>query len=344
MLLRFLMIALFPIVAGTALGCNKSESESESHGHPHEGASTDTPQTEAQLDAVLASIDGVEITVREFQDRINRQSPYIRARYTSNDQKKEFLDNLIRFEVLAQQAKSEGFDKNSDVIRTMKQVMIQKLMKEHFETGITPDDVKEEQMRAYYDANPAEFNKPEEIRVSAIVVDTKIEADKAAKLALGEKGSTNKGFRELVAEYSTDQESKPRGGDLRYFTRETTSDSGALPKELIEAAFGLTKTGDVVGPIKGSNGKFYIAKQTGHRKAINKTFEQVKRQLQNRLYRDMRSKAQKDFVQTLKAKAEIEIFEDKLGEVLVDTSGGDGHDHHAPAPDKAHSEATHEAH
>src|SRR4051812_437405 len=48
---------------------------------------------------VLAKIDDVIITVGDFQNRINQQSPYVRARYTSLERKKEFLDNLVRFEV-----------------------------------------------------------------------------------------------------------------------------------------------------------------------------------------------------------------------------------------------------
>ncbi|MCP4448422.1 MAG: hypothetical protein GY811_24230 [Myxococcales bacterium] len=333
------------LACGSIAGCNKSDSKNADKGQAATTASTPgaAAQSDAELGVVLATIDSVDITVGEFQDRINRQSPYIRARYTSNEQKREFLDNLIRFEVLAQQAKSEGFDTSPDVVRTMKQVMIQKLMKARFENGIGPDDVKEEDMRAYYDANTAEFNKPEEMRVSAIILAKKSDADMVAKLALGEKGSTNKGFRELVVAHSSDADSKKRGGDLRYFNEAST----ALPKEVIEAAFTLKKTGDVLGPIAASGGTFYVIKQTGHRKAVSKSFDEVKRQLQNRLYREMRTQAQKDFVEDLKGKATIRIFDDKLGEVQIDTSadtasgghGGHGaHDEHMP-PLPAHPSA-----
>ena len=318
------------LASGVALGCSKSNSKNSDKSAPATtAAASGAPQTPAELGTVLATIDGVDITVGEFQDRINKQSPYIRARYTSNEQKREFLDNLVRFEVLAQQAQSEGFDKDIDVVRAMKQVMIQKLMKARFENGISPDDVTDEAMQAYYDSNPTEFNKPEELRVSAIIVATKATADKVAKEALGEKGNTNREFRELVVKHSVDEESKMRGGDLRYFSRETSE----VPKEVVEAAFNLKKTGDVTGPIATSGGSFYIIKQTGHRKAVSKPFEQVKRQLQNRLYREMRTTAQKEFVDELKAKATIEIFDDKLGDIQVDTS--------APASDDGHGHGGH---
>ena len=58
----------------------------------------------------------------------------------------------------------------------MKQVMIQKLMKEEFDAKVTAEDVPEAEMKAYYDANLAEYVKPEEVRVSAIILKNKAQA------------------------------------------------------------------------------------------------------------------------------------------------------------------------
>lgn len=292
-----------------------------------------TQQSQEELDTKLATVDQVVITVGEFQDRINRQSPYIRARYTSLEQKKEFLDTLIRFEVLAKEAQKRGFDKDPEVVRTMKQVMIQKLMKDEFENKITPEDISDEEMQKFYTEHENEYNKAEEVRVSAVILDDKSKAENVAKAALGEQGKTNKGFRELVAQNSVDEQTKIRGGDLRYFT----ADSTEVPKPVADAAFKLGKTGDVAGPI-AADGKFYIIKQTGKRKAVKKTFEDVKRQIQNRIYRDKRTESQKTFIETLKGKAKIVIHEDSLGKVRIDTSTQNAAPAHgrpaAPAPKK----------
>lgn len=273
------------------------------------------PQDAKELGEPLATIDGYTITVGEFQDRINKQSPYVRARYTSIEQKKDFLDNLIRFEVLAKEAKKRGMDQDPEVVRTMKQVMIQKLMKEEFETRVKPEDVSDAEMQAFYTEHQTEFNKPEEVRVSAIIVKDAKAAEKVAAEAKGPKGADNKGFRDLVNAHSQDEESKQRGGDLRYFA----ADSKDVPAEVVKASFELAKTGDVAGPIKTENG-FYIIKQTGRRKAIAKGFEEVKKQIQNRIYRDKRTKAMEDFVNNLKAQAKIQTFDDKLAKVRIDTS------------------------
>jgi peptidyl-prolyl cis-trans isomerase C len=310
-------------------GCQRSEKDKgESSDDKSNPSRALPPQSEEELGAPLAKVDDVVITVGEFQERINRQSPYIRARYTSLEQKRDFLDNLIRFEVLAKEAFRRGFDKNPDVVRTMKQVMIQKLMKDEFENKIKPDDITDEEMRQYYEQHQDEYNKPEEVRASAIILKSKAQANKVAKEALGDKGKTNKGFRELVSRYSDDEKTKIRGGDLRYFGRE----SKEIPEAVIRAAFDLKKTGDVTGPIDAGRGKHYIIKQTGKRKEVHKAFEDVKRQIQNRIYRDKRTQAQKDFITGLKAGAKIKVYDDNLGKVRVDTSASarPGHTHHRP--------------
>lgn len=313
---RLLLIVLAGAAALT--GCQRS---SDDGGEGSEGQVPGLPtQSDEDLDTPLAKIDGEVITVRQFQDRINQQSPYIRARYKSREKKKEFLQNLVRFEVLAREAKTRGFDEHPDVIRTMKQVMIQKLMKDEFKDRVKPEDISEEDMRAFYEEHENEYNKPAEVRVSAIILDDESTAKRIAKKAHGAAGKTNKGFRELVSQHSVDERSKLRGGDLRYFSK----DAEEIPKPVVEAAFELEKTGDVAGPIDAGDGRFYIIKQTGNRRAIHKSFEQVQRQIQNRLYRRERTQAQKDFISELKQKAKIEIYEDNLEKIRVESSDGEG--------------------
>jgi len=299
------------------IACQKSDKKnSASASEKDKKAPALPPQSAAELGTPIAEIDGYTITLADFQDRINKQSPYIRARYTSMERKKEFLDNLVRFEVLATEAKKRGLDQDPEVVRTMKQVMIQKLMKVEFDTRVKPEDVTEAEMKTFYDEHTTEYNKPEEVRVSAIIVKDKATAEKVATEAKGPTGMDAKGFRDMVTKYSIDETTKARGGDLRYFS----VGSPEVPAEVVDASFKLEKTGDVAGPI-ATKGGFYIVKQTGRRKALVKTFDEVKKQIQNRIYRDKRTKAMEDFVTGLKNAAKITVHDDALAKVRVDTSG-----------------------
>jgi peptidyl-prolyl cis-trans isomerase C len=310
--------------------CQKKEESSPSPTPSKTGAPTTPPQSAEELKAVLAKIDDVTITLGEFQERINRQSPYIRARYTSLEQKKEFLDSLIRFEVLAKEAYRRGIDKDPEVVRTMKQVMIQKLMRDEFDSKVTADTVTDDEMKKYYDANVAEYVKPEEVRASAIILKNKAQADRVLLEARGDAGKTNKGFRDLVTKYSADEETKLRGGDLRYFDNTTKE----VPAPVIKAGFALANTGDVSPVVDAGNGTFYILKQTGRRRSMTKTLDDAKPQIRNKLFRDKRLQAQKDFVDKLRGNAKIDINESNLAKVRIDTSAAvdDGHGATPPPP------------
>ena len=74
---------------------------------------------------VVAQGNGVTITADEFKARLDEQSPFIRARYATLERKKEFLDNLIRFEVLAREAEKQGIASDPDVQLTLKKIMVQ---------------------------------------------------------------------------------------------------------------------------------------------------------------------------------------------------------------------------
>ena len=314
--------------------CQKTGDSPPAPGGPNRALPPGTPpQSAEELQAPLAKIDDVTITLGEFEDRLNRQSPYIRARYTSLEQKKEFLDQLVRFEILAKEAYKRGYDKDPEVVRTMKQVMIQKLMRDELDAKYTADAVKDADMKAYYDANLVDFVKPEEVRASAIILKNKAQADRVLLEAKGEAGKTNKGFRDLVQKYSADEDTKLRGGDLRYFDVATKD----VPAPAVKAAFALINTGDVSGVVDAGNGSFYILKQTGRRKSMTKTFDDAKPVIRNKLFREQRLAAQKTFIDGLRGQAKIEINEANLAKVRIDTSNrpasDDGHGQNlAPPP------------
>jgi len=324
---------------GIAIGMSFSfagcQEKKDTEAAPNQPATPKAPapgapkQSDEELNAPLAKIDDVTITLGDFQERINHQSPYIRARYTSLEQKKEFLDSLIRFEILAKEGFRRGYDKDPEVVRTMKQVMITKLMRVELDDKVTASAVADDEMKKFYDANIADYQKPEEVRASAIIVKNKAQADRVLLEAKGEAGKTNKGFRDLVTKYSADEETKLRGGDLRYFDAQTKD----VPAPVVKAAFALPNTGDVSGVVDSGNGTYYVLKQTGRRKPMQRSFDDAKPQIRNKLFRDKRQQAQKDFIDGLRAQSKIEINEANLAKVRIDTTAvDDGHGHDLPPP------------
>jgi len=319
-----ILLILFLCLA--SISCKKSESDKNKKNKPEQSMPEQSKETLASL---LASINDYNITVSDLQGEINKKSPHIRARYTSHEQKKQLLDQMIRFEVMAQEAFRRGFDKDPKVIRTMKQIMIQQLMKKEFKEKLDPDKIPEEELKTFYKEHFEEYNKPAETRVQAIVLSSK---EKAKKIAGEAKGKTSKEFRDMVEKYSEDKESKARKGNLGYFSKDTKK----VPTTIVNASFALKKFDELAGPIFDGKDRYYIIKKTGHREAVNKSYDLVKRQIKNRLYRQKRNDSHKEYIKGLREKATVKVDEANLGKVQVDTSkgntrpGGNRHMHGAP--------------
>jgi len=277
-------------------------------------ANEDCTMPDSVRKQVLAQIGKTVITVGSFADEINRKSPYLRARYATLERRKDLLENMVQRELLAVEAARRGLDKDPDVQRTMKQVMIQKLLTKVFKEQVESKGVPVDELKKFYQAHFKEYNKPEQVRVSQILVKDKATADKV--LAEARKAGMNmRAWRDLVRKYSTDRQSKIRGGDLRYFDAKATR----LPKALVAAAFKLQKPGQLAGSIKTDKG-FSIIRLTHRRKAFKRTFDEVQAQIKQRLLREKRSKVIKAYVENLKKKAKITVNDKELASMKVDTT------------------------
>jgi parvulin-like peptidyl-prolyl isomerase len=312
---RFFLVAATAVLALGLPACSKRKGKGPSAG----GGDS----------AVVAKVDDAVITVADVQERINKQSPFVRARYTTNEKKKEFLDSLIRFEVMANEAERRGYDKDPEVLRVMKQQMISKFLQKDFESKLKVEDVPDADVEKYYKEHPAEFNQKEEVRVSEVTNKDKAKADRAYNEAKALPKATAAGppvsdkdkkeFKDIVTKYSDDDEAKLRAGDLGFFDK----DSQRFPKPIVEAAFALKEVGDVASPIKTDKG-WAVIRLTQKRPGFNRPLAEVKRQIQQRLFRDMRTKAMDNFVADLKKKSTIDIKEENLSKVVIDTAGATG--------------------
>jgi parvulin-like peptidyl-prolyl isomerase len=285
--------------------------------------------TAEQAGKVVAKIGDEVITLGQFADRLASQSPYLRARYNSPERRREFLDNMVRFELLAIEAKKRGHDEQPEVKRVREQMMVQQMMKELFDDkGVKLSDITDEEIKQYYAQNKQEFEKPEQRRASHILIKDKAKAESVLK-QLREKPEDMQLFRDLARTHNVDPETKERFGDLRFFALQPEADEAerAPPKELREAAFKLAKTGDLhPEPIQTADG-FHILKLTGERAALSRSLEDARRLIQNRLWRKRREAAIEEFVGQLRQKANVKENLELLGQVKVDLT--------APIPGEA---------
>ena len=344
---RWLVVLGASAASVLVTGVAQAEEESE------EGAVSApelSPQDIERRRGVLAKVGEVDITVGEFEDRLNKQGPFRRVQYSAPEKRREFLDQMIDWELQAQEADRRGLGNDPAVEEQMKRVMSSLLLRREVDDRVRPTDVTEEEMRAYYNEHITTFKRPERVRAYQIVLSDQTKAQQMLTKLLDEDVDTRE-FRRLAREMSEDPVTKRRGGDLRYFTRPEDRQEGdpEVPEAVVKATFDLLakrrsaqkqKTPPVPGKapheqslegftpiypklVKTAQG-YHIVRFMGHREAVNREFDEVERQIQNRIWREKLQKAREDFIEGLREKHRVTINEGNLDLVKVDTSIGPG--------------------
>lgn len=306
-------------LAAGGVGCGDDEDEVDSGPAepPRHGL---TPEQASQ---VLVKVGETTITVGEFADRLAEQSPYLRARYNSPERRREYLDNLVRFELMALEAERRGLDELPEVERTRKQVMIQQMMKDQFEDEVQLSDITDEEIRRYYEQHGDEFHKPEQVRASHILIKNRADAQRVLREVLQNESDVNF-FRRAAEEHNEDAETRDRFGDLRFFSRPGEGeDQAQVPDPVAEAAFSIPQIGKIHPQLVETDAGFHIVKLTGRRAALHRSLEEARRPIQNRLWRERREERVQEFIEGVREEAQVEENFDVLSEVRIEVPEGD---------------------
>jgi peptidyl-prolyl cis-trans isomerase C len=265
---------------------------------------------------VVARVDGQPITRADLDQHLAARTPFIRARYSSPDKRKELLDSLVRFEVLAKEAQSRGYDRDPEVLRYQKQRAIDRMIADET-SKLRPESIALADLERVYREHPADFSQPEAVRLEQILVRDPVTAKKVAMLAKALAPRDDAGFHRLVAAYSEDDDSKQRGGDLTFLER----DSSAAPPAVVKAGFALgadnDKVGQVAGPIESPQG-FHIIRLTQRRAGFLRPFAAIEPQLRKRVADERRRQQVEAWVAEMRGRVKIEVFEDRLSQIKVD--------------------------
>ncbi len=252
------------------------------------------------------------------------------------ERRKNMLRDMIDQQLLLSRGKELGLNADAEVIRRLDEIRKQNhldtmedLEKAARQQGVSFEDFKanirntvitqqvvrdevgrrlqmtQAQEQSFYEAHKNEFEQPEQIRLSEILIPTPADAkddvvaqaqakaaDVAAKLAAGSK------FEDLAKTYSGGP-TAAQGGDLGLFKR------GALAKVLEDQTFGL-KAGQSTAPIRTRQG-FVILKVTEHQAAGVPPLKDIEPQIQEAMYMDELQPALRAYLTHLREEAYIDI-------------------------------------
>lgn len=313
---RKLAITLLGIGFVLVCGCKKGGSS----------ASMDFRHNKDGKGTVVAEIGSDSITAEELKKKLSDLSPFARARYQTLEQKKEYLEGITRFELMAQEALKRGLQNDPDVVDAAKKQMVQKLLQK--EINEKPSTVPDDEIQKYYDAHKTDYVKPEMVRVAQIYVSAakansaewkkkKAKAEEVLAQATKLSPFDFAGFNKLAKENSDDPKAQSQDTDVKYITvEELTTASGP---EFAKAVADIKANGGLSPVIETEKG-FYIAKLQGRQSALNLTVDQVKQPIQSRIQSEKRTQSYNQFVDSLKKNANYKVHEDVLAKVEVDAN------------------------
>jgi len=276
--------------------------------HPRESAHETQPasQTKAtepeDTGEVIATYGGQTLRAGALTKELERMPGPSRLYLSSPERKRQFVENLVMNDLLFAEGQKTGLDRDPEVEAQVnelrKRLVVQRVMRQYQ----TPPTVTDEQVQAYYDANPDLYSRTQ-IRASHILV----KDEGQAKELLAQLRADPSRFAALAREKSTDTSSGAKGGDLGTFGQ------GRMVPDFERAAFKL-KVGEISDVVKTQYG-YHIIMVTERVEGDRKPFDQVKEQIRATLRNQILQDRVQGYMERLKQEANLKINDDALARV-----------------------------
>jgi peptidyl-prolyl cis-trans isomerase C len=328
------------------LSCRKEPSPETERPEPNTPARIDTKVVESNepsktsVDGVAVTVNGVDIMETDIDADFKKMTAQAPPMYVEKNKEKfrqQVLDRRIAIQLIDEKAKATNTTvSDEDVLAQVKEIVAQQKMTVEQFKKILQDrrvsyDEWEEQVRwgvllgklvaaeygdqltitdadanNFYTANIRQFEAPEQIRASHILIkpvtDPNVDPNEAEAKALAKAQDLLKQIKEgadfaELAKATGGYPSAPNGGDLGYFSR------GRMLPAFDIAAFAL-KVNEVSDVVQTEAG-YHIIKVTDKKEASRKTFEQAREEIIRLLKRRKQTEFFQKYLLKLRAGANV---------------------------------------
>ena len=242
---------------------------------------------------VLATVNGCEVTEKDIQRSLLRFPQETQEYYKTEEGSKQFLDQMINFELIYNYALDNDMKKDPDYIEQMKLIEKDLLIQIGVKNIMADVDITEEEIQKYYEENKEMFKSAETVSAKHILVDA-LEQMQEIKTEIDNGMS----FEEAAQKYSKCP-SAAQGGSLGSFTR------GRMVPEFEEAAFKL-EVNEISEPIKTQFGYHLIQLDEKSSEDV-KSLEESRHMIVKNLLHQKQNEKYINTIEDLKGKYSIEV-------------------------------------
>ena len=271
----------------------------------------------------LATVGDRTITLGDYANTLERMDQFERLRYQTPERRQHLLDEIIKLELLAFEARRRGLDQTPETRERIRIILRDEVLRDVRKDLPPPQDVSPAEVRKYYDAHPSEFNDPERRRVARIVLGNEAKAKEVLAKALT---ATPIEWGKLVHEYSTDKIPKPSptaplelSGDLGVVSAPDAEAGGnaRVPESVRGAIFTVEKVGSVYPKVVKVGDEYWIVRLTGRTPARSRSLEEADRGIRVSILREMIKEREAALEAQLREKFPITIDDKALSQVEV---------------------------
>jgi peptidyl-prolyl cis-trans isomerase C len=265
---------------------------------------------------VIAKVGDTKIVYGDLNKLIKMMPPSYQAMFSSAEQVNNLLQRQIDNTLFSQEALRLKIDKNPDVQYKIEEftkgILTQALLEQAVNKNIA---VTDQEIKQYYDTNKSEFQVPERVKASHILIAVPADASESVKkekkakaeelLARIKKGED---FSELAKQYSDDTATKNRGGVIGFFSK-------GSKEPAFEEAVAKLKKDEVSSPVLTGKG-YDIIKVLETKAAETKSLEESRSRISNKLEQKKRNEAIEALLQDIKGRTDVVIYEDALKKIV----------------------------
>lgn len=274
---------------------------------------------------ILARVGEATITAATFEAEMNRRAAVRPGYFDRAANRRELLENLIDHQAQINAARAAGIEQDPEFRALVERLLIQRLRESRLNTALDELEISNEMLRDYYDANPAQFGRPERRQVAMIRIDLPARMDTEAREAALARAAEARDAAELLSEdvrhfgavavnYSSDRGSRYQGGVVGWLVNQP--DHGyRWPEEVLNVAHELSP-GQISDVIE-TDAALWLLRLVALEPSRQQAFDTVAEGIRHRLTRERAAALESELLGDLRAGQVVVVDESVLDAVPV---------------------------
>ena len=263
---------------------------------------------------IVARWLGGQLSAAQVRERVLAQKSSAGLQVLDPSRGRSFADAVVRSAILATEARRLGLERDPKVEAAATEALSKRLIEVEFEDASKHAPIAAADLRAYYDAHPDDFLRPERLRLSDLVMAQRAPLEllrKQLQKIVGPEAEA--AFATRVKALSTDAATASVGGALGSLSREQLT--ARLGRSATEKAWLMVRLGEL-SEVLEADGGFHLLRLAGREGARDVPIEEARTQIESRLWYERRDAELNKFVDGLGKKLGLVVDDEALKNVL----------------------------